>query len=163
MTGLDVDLAVDDATPAGAATDVLVVSGVPSGQPLTDPARFLNRELSWLDFNARVLAIAEDPERPLLERVKFLAIFSDNLDEFFEVRVAGLIEQLSAGLRTTTPDGLDLVDQLRAIRTRADELVTRQAAVFAKEIAPALEDAGIRFVDWDDLAGGDRAYLDTMF
>ena len=92
--------------------------------------------------------------------MKFLAIFSDNLDEFFEVRVAGLIEQLSAGLRTTTPDGLDLVDQLRAIRTRADELVARQAAVFAKEIAPALEDEGIRFVDWDDLAGDDRAYLD---
>ncbi len=150
MTGLDV--AVDEA------------AGNPVRAPgPSDPGRFLNRELSWLAFNTRVLALAEDASRPLLERVKFLAIFSDNLDEFFEVRVAGLIEQLSAGLRTTTPDGLDLVDQLRAIRTRADELVSRQAAVFAKEIAPALEDEGIRFVDWDDLAGGDRAYLDTMF
>jgi polyphosphate kinase len=150
MTGLEV--AVDEA------------AGSPSYAPgRSDRGRFLNRELSWLDFNARVLALAEDASRPLLERVKFLAIFSDNLDEFFEVRVAGLIEQLSAGLRTTTPDGLDLVDQLRAIRTRADELVGRQAAVFAKEIAPAIEDGGIRFVDWDDLAGGDRAYLDTMF
>jgi polyphosphate kinase len=150
MTGLDV--AVDEA------------AGSPSHAPgRSDPGRFLNRELSWLDFNTRVLSIAEDASWPLLERVKFLAIFSDNLDEFFEVRVAGLIEQLSAGLRATTPDGLDLVDQLRAIRTRADELVARQAAVFAKEIAPALEDDGIRFVDWDDLADGDRAYLDTMF
>jgi polyphosphate kinase len=150
MTGLDV--AVDEA------------SSSPMRAPgRADPGRFLNRELSWLAFNTRVLALAEDAARPLLERVKFLAIFSDNLDEFFEVRVAGLIEQLSAGLRATTPDGLDLVDQLRAIRTRADELGARQATVFAKEIAPALEDEGIRFVDWDDLAGGDRAYLEEMF
>ncbi|MEX2100653.1 MAG: RNA degradosome polyphosphate kinase [Acidimicrobiia bacterium] len=156
MTGLDV--ALDDVS---AAPGRALGSDHQPGR--FDPGRFLNRELSWLDFNSRVLAIAEDPERPLLERVKFLAIFSDNLDEFFEVRVAGLIEQLAAGLRTTTPDGLDLVDQLRAIRTRNDELVARQAAVFAKEIGPALADAGIHFVDWDDLAGGDRAYVDTMF
>src|SRR3954470_8043309 len=121
MTGLDVASEEDSGNP------------VPTPGP-SDPGRFLNRELSWLAFNTRVLALAEDASRPLLERVKFLAIFSDNLDEFFEVRVAGLIEQLSAGLRITTPDGLDLVDQLRAIRTRADELVARQAAVFAEEV-----------------------------
>src|SRR5205085_10287847 len=126
---------------------------------LDDPAeRFLNRELSWLDFNARVLALAEDPTLPLLERAKFLAIFSQNLDEFFEVRVSGLMEQLAAGLRTTTADGLDLVDQLRTIRGRADELVDRSAAVFANEIVPSLEDAGIRFADWDDLADDDRSH-----
>src|SRR5256885_9025253 len=106
--------------------------------------RFLNRELSWLDFNARVLALAEDSQLPLLERAKFLAIFSQNLDEFFEVRVSGLMEQLAAGLRTTTADGLDLVDQLRAIRNRVEQLVERSAAVFANEVTPALEDAGIR-------------------
>jgi polyphosphate kinase len=162
MTGLDV--AVDDATdPTSTRSDGIVVRGTPRGVTVGERGRYLNRELSWLAFNARVLAIAEDPGRPLLERVKFLAIFSDNLDEFFEVRVAGLIEQLQAGLRTTTPDGLDLVDQLRAIRSRADELVARQATVFADEVRPALEARGIRFVDWDDLAGGDRAYLDAMF
>jgi len=161
MTGLDV--ALDDLPASAGHASGREGSGPDQVPGRVDPGRFLNRELSWLDFNARVLAIAEDPERPLLERVKFLAIFSDNLDEFFEVRVAGLVEQLSAGLRTTTPDGLDLVDQLRAIRTRADELVARQAAVFAKEVAPALADGGIHFVDWDELAGGDRAYLDTMF
>jgi polyphosphate kinase len=132
--------------------------------PLGDPSeRFLNRELSWLEFNARVLAQAEDPKLPLLERAKFLAIFSSNLDEFFEVRVSGLLEQLDAGLRTTTADGLDLVDQLRAIRARVDELVTRAAEVFGADITPALEKEGVRFVDWDALSGDDRAHLDAMF
>jgi polyphosphate kinase len=132
--------------------------------PLGEPSeRFLNRELSWLEFNARVLAQAEDAQRPLLERAKFLAIFSSNLDEFFEVRVSGLLEQLDAGLRTTTPDGLDLVDQLRAIRSQVDELVTRAAAVFATEITPNLEKEGVSFVDWDDLSGADRAHLDALF
>src|SRR4051794_9927361 len=132
--------------------------------PLDEPSeRFLNRELSWLDFNARVLALAEDRKLPLLERAKFLAIFSQNLDEFFEVRVSGLMEQLDAGIRTTTPDGLDLVEQLRAIRTRVDELVGRAAAVFAIEVTPALEDAGIRFLDWDELSDDDRVQLDDLF
>jgi polyphosphate kinase len=125
--------------------------------------RFLNRELSWLEFNARVLALAEDDHLPLLERAKFLAIFSSNLDEFFEVRVSGLMEQLEAGLRTTTADGLDLVDQLRAIRVHVHELVTRAAAVFATEVVPALEDENIRFVGWDDLSPDDRAHLDALF
>src|SRR3989440_12901496 len=113
--------------------------------------RFLNRELSWLDFNARVLALAEDDQVPLLERAKFLAIFSQNLDEFFEVRVSGLMEQLDAGLRTTTPDGLDLVDQLRAIRTRVDGLVARAAAGFATEITPPLGGHRIRSAHCDQL------------
>ncbi len=132
--------------------------------PFSDASeRFLNRELSWLDFNARVLALAEDDNLPLLERAKFLAIFSQNLDEFFEVRVSGLMEQLDAGLRTTTADGLDLVDQLRSIRVRVDDLVSRAAAVFAKEIVPDLDDEGIRFADWDSLAADDRAHLEEMF
>jgi polyphosphate kinase len=99
----------------------------------------------------------------LLERAKFLAIFSQNLDEFFEVRVSGLMEQFDAGLRTTTADGLDLVDQLRSIRARVGDHVTRAAAVFATEIVPALEDEAIRFVDWDDLSADDRAHLDEYF
>jgi len=127
------------------------------------PARFLNRELSWLEFNARVLALAEDASQPLLERAKFLAIFSQNLDEFFQVRVSGLQEQVRAGIRTRTPDAMDPLDQMRAIRSRVDELVSRQAAVFAKEVAPGLEDVGIRFCDWDELDDDDRAYLVTVF
>ena len=79
------------------------------------------------------------------------------------MRVSGLMEQLTAGLRTTTADGLDLVDQLRTIRGRVDELVDRSAAVFANEIVPSLEDEGIRFADWDDLADDDRAHLEEMF
>ena len=106
------------------------------GYPALEDARYLNRELSWLDFNARVLALAEDATLPLLERAKFLAIFSSNLDEFFQVRVSGLQEQLAAGVRSNAPDGLDQVEQLRAIRIRVEELVARQARVFTKEVAP---------------------------
>ena len=92
--------------------------------PAADSPRYLDRELSWLEFNARVLALAENASLPLLERAKFLAIFSSNLDEFFQVRVSGLKEQLEAGIRPTSPEGIDQVEQLRAIRTRVEELVT---------------------------------------
>jgi polyphosphate kinase len=125
--------------------------------------RYLNRELSWLDFNGRVLALAEDPAVPLLERAKFLAIFSENLDEFFQVRVAGLSRQVEAGVRTPSPDGRDAAEQLRAIRELVDELVSRQATVFTKDVAPALEEVGIRFADWDDLSDADRAHLVAVF
>src|SRR5712691_12085656 len=110
-----------------------------TGSGVTEGSRYLNRELSMLDFQARVLSYAEDPSLPLLERAKFLAIFSGNLDEFFQVRVAGLKEQLAVGVRSTSPDGLDQVEQLRAIRVRVEELVTRQATAFTKEIGPALQ------------------------
>ncbi|GIU85515.1 MAG: polyphosphate kinase [Acidimicrobiia bacterium] len=133
------------------------------GLPAAGDARYLNRELSWLDFNARVLALAEDPELPLLERAKFLAIFSSNLDEFFQVRVSGLKEQLAAGVRSTSPDGLDQVEQLRAIRARVEELVTRQAAVFTKDVVPSLRDAGVEFADWADLVDDERDQLRREF
>jgi polyphosphate kinase len=126
-------------------------------------ARYLNRELSMLDFQARVLAYAEDPSLPVLERAKFLAIFSGNIDEFFQVRVSGLKEQLAAGVRSTSPDGLDQAEQLRAIRARVEELVTRQAAAFTKDIAPTLADAGIEFIDWHDLDPDSCAELTRVF
>jgi polyphosphate kinase len=128
-----------------------------------EQVRMLNRELSWLDFNARVLALAEDAERPLLERAKFLAIFATNLDEFVQVRVSGLQEQVAAGIRVKTPDGMDPLQQLRAIGARIDELVTRQAGLFTKEIAPALEDVGIAFSNWEELDDDDREYLVDVF
>jgi polyphosphate kinase len=127
------------------------------------PERFLNRELSWLDFNARVLALAEDPARPLLERAKFLAIFSSNLDEYFQVRVSGLQEQVEAGVRTRAPDGLDPAEAVRAIREQARELVERQTTIFTKDVAPTLEDVGIHFLDWAELDSDDRAALRHTF
>jgi polyphosphate kinase len=128
-----------------------------------DSSRFLNRELSMLDFQARVLALAEDPTLPLLERAKFLAIFSTNLDEFFQVRVSGLKEQLALGVRSTSPDGLDQLAQLRAIRQRVEELVTRQATVFTKDIVPALQESGIDFSAWKDLDDDAKRQLTRVF
>src|SRR3954452_3385356 len=124
---------------------------LPDASAAPDASRYLNRELSMLDFQASVLALAEDPNVPLLERAKFLAIFSSNIDEFFQVRVSGLKEHLAVGVRSTSPDGLDQVEQLRAIRLRVEELVARQAAVFTKDIGPALQEAGVEFTDWDEL------------
>ena len=129
----------------------------------SDPARYLNRELSWLDFNGRVLALAEDTASPLLERAKFLAIFAQNLDEFFQVRVAGLLGQVQAGVRTRTPDGLDTAEQLRAVRSYARELVDRHTTIFNKDVAPALEDAGIRFTGWNELTEDDRSEIGAVF
>jgi polyphosphate kinase len=140
-----------------------MTSAAPAHGPPTDGSRFLNRELSWLEFNARVLALAEDQSRPLLERAKFVAIFSQNLDEFFEVRVSGLEEHVLAGVRGITPDGLDAATQLRAVRAQTDDLVQRQTKIFTKDIAPALEDAGIRFVDWAELDDADRTELGRVF
>jgi polyphosphate kinase len=127
------------------------------------PERFLNRELSWLDFNTRVLALAEDPEVPLLERAKFLAIFSTNLDEFFQVRVAGLKDQVAAGLRDTTPDGYTPHDQLEEIRDRIEVLVDRADRLFLDQVAPALGEVGIVFSSWDELDEDDREYLVEVF
>jgi len=127
------------------------------------PARFLNRELSWLDFNARVLALAEDPSRPLLERAKFCAIFSSNLDEFFQVRVSGLQEQIDLGVRRAGPDGLDPVEAVRTIREHVHELVERQTTIFTKDIAPALDEEGVRFPTWDELDDDDREALRREF
>ncbi|HEY5075923.1 MAG TPA: polyphosphate kinase 1, partial [Acidimicrobiia bacterium] len=135
----------------------------PDTNAARDGARYLNRELSMLEFQARVLALAEDPSLPLLERAKFLAIFSGNLDEFFQVRVAGLKEQVAVGVRSTSPDGLDQVEQLRAIRARVEELVTRQAAAFTKEIGPALQEAGLEFTPWQELDADAQAQLTRVF
>jgi polyphosphate kinase len=125
--------------------------------------RYINRELSWLDFNARVLALAEDGETPLLERAKFLAIFSSNLDEFFQVRVAALHDKQAAGLGGPSPDGLTPAKQLRAIRSRVEALIARQAEIFLDEIVPALGEAGIVLSDWESLDDDDREYLVDVF
>src|SRR3954468_24300927 len=125
--------------------------------------RFLNRELSWLDFNARVLALAEDPETQLLERAKFLAIFASNLDEFYMVRVAGLKRRLSAGLPMRGGDRVSLRNQLEMITERTADLVTRHAACFAEEVRPKLSAEGIEMVSWGELDAPERERLRTYF
>ena len=105
--------------------------------------RYLNRELSWLDFNARVLALAADPSLPLLERAKFLAIFSSNLDEFYMVRVAGLKRRDEMGLSVRSADGLSPREQLRRIGERTQQIASRHAKVFLESVRPALADEGI--------------------
>jgi len=138
-------------------------NGAPIDRSFTGPERFINRELSWLEFNARVLAIAEDPNRPLLERAKFLAIFASNLDEFFQVRVSGLREQVDAGLQKRTPDGMTPSEQLVAIRKRVSELVERHSAVFQHELVDELANVGITFPTWAELDDDDRARLEEEF
>jgi polyphosphate kinase len=133
----------------------------PSGS--APSSRYLNRELSWLDFNARVLDLAERDDIPVLERVKFIAIFSSNLDEFFQVRVAGLKDQIVAGLTTSGIDGLSPAQALREVRSRVEQLTARQSAIFLDKVCPALHDAGIRLSNWHTLEADDRAYLDDEF
>ncbi|MEA2521184.1 MAG: polyphosphate kinase [Actinomycetota bacterium] len=129
---------------------------------IMDP-RFLNRELSWLEFNARVLALAEDAGIPLLDRVKFLAIYAQGLDEFFQIRVAGLQEQRDAGVVTATPEGSTPGEQLDAIRVRVEGLRHRADRVLEADLIPALEKADIRVVTWDQLAPDERDHLATEF
>jgi polyphosphate kinase len=137
-------------------------------QPFPEPAmdvtaRFLNRELSWLEFDSRVLALAEDPARPLLERVKFVAIYSQNLDEFFQIRVSGLEEQVEAGVAATTPDGMSPHEQLVAIREGVVALQERADSLVLGELLPALEKEHIRLVHWEQLSSEDREFLGRRF
>ena len=139
-----------------------VVDGVAAEVP-SGPERFSNRELSWLEFGARLLDLAEEATTPLLERVKFLAIFSEGLDEFFQVRVAGLKDQIEAGVRTRSPDGLRPGEALWAIGVRVEELMARLSRIFVEQVAPQLNEAGIRLSDWSSLDEDDRAYLVDVF
>ncbi len=130
------------------------------GKPGT---RYLSRELSELDFDGRLLDLAEDPEVPLLERAKFLAIFSERGDEFFQVRVAGLKDQVEAGLVVASPGGLSPEEELRAIRSKWEVLEERQSQIFLKKLVPALAEANVRLADWGALDPADRRHLDEVF
>ena len=158
----------------GSATDVAATQdGVPAtARPIRPPQeviasfgfqRFANRELSRLDFGSRLLDLSEDEGEPLLERVKFMAIFSDLLDELFQVRVAGLEDQVAAGVRTRSVDGLRPGEQLKVIRARVEELVARQDRIFLEHLVPALAEAGVRLSDWSSLDDDDRGYLVDVF
>jgi polyphosphate kinase len=126
---------------------------------------FINRELSWLDFNERVLEEARDPTTPLLDRLRFLGICASNLDEFFEVRVAGLQAQLYEGLepQDAPPDGLGPAGQLTEIAKRAHDFVTRQYEIWLSEVRPALKQHGIRVCHPDELSDAQNLFLDGYF
>jgi len=133
--------------------------------PQFPPDHYLNRELSWLEFNARVLEEAADPTNPWLERLKFLAIFSSNLDEFFEIRVAGLQQQVYAGVEPQDygADGMAPAEQLAAIDRRAHELVAEQYRILDDEVLPGLAGGGVERVRLDDLTEAERRHVDTLF
>ncbi|MGN6200830.1 MAG: polyphosphate kinase 1 [Solirubrobacterales bacterium] len=130
---------------------------------IDDPALYFNRELSWLDFNKRVLELAEDEETPLLERVRFCSIYASNLDEFFMVRVAGLFDQLDAGIEARGPDGLTPKEQIDAIQQRVLELDDQLCHCFNAELRPALEEQGIRIVTLDTASEEERREIDERF
>ena len=133
------------------------------GAPELPAERYLDRELSWLAFNQRVLELAEDPTLPVLERANFLAIFASNLDEFFMVRVAGLKRRIMTGLAVPTNVGRAPMDVLVDISTKAHELQERHAAAYQELVKPALESAGIQVVTWDELAEDEHAHLRAYF
>ena len=130
---------------------------------LAAPERLINRELSWLDFNARVLDLADDPDLPLLERVRFISIFSSNLDEFFMVRVAGLLRQAAAGIGVRSADGRTSQTVLGDIRERVIELSLRQSQIWSVDLRAALDAAGIRIVPVAELDEDELAELSAIF
>jgi polyphosphate kinase len=144
----------------------------PTGMPPADqptiaiapdsPDRFINRELSWLDFNHRVVEEAENPRHPLLERLRFVSISASNLDEFYSVRVAGLIGQAKAGLTAVSPDGRTPAQQLSEIKIRAESLLAEQQRVW-RELRGLLRDAGIEVCEPAELSASDVRWLDAWF
>lgn len=125
--------------------------------------RYLNRELSWLDFNTRVLTLAQDPSLPLLERAKFLAIFASNLDEFYMVRVAGLKRRDETGLSVRSADGLSPREQLALINRRSQQIAEKHARTFLDMVLPALADKGISIIGWSDLTTDEERRLSEYF
>ncbi|MDT5150719.1 MAG: polyphosphate kinase [Mycobacterium sp.] len=159
---VDTDWVSDGSTPEAPPATTADAIDTSRSEALPDD-RYLNRELSWLDFNARVLALAADPSLALLERAKFLAIFSSNLDEFYMVRVAGLKRRDEMGLSVRSADGLSPREQLRRIGERTQQISSRHAKVFMEAVRPALADEGIIVVTWAQLDDDERGRLSTYF
>ena len=122
-----------------------------------------DREMSWLSFNQRVLELAEDPTMPLLERVRFLAIFSSNLDEFYMVRVATLMSKLENGVSAANVAGFTPIELMKQVSLRTNELMERHSRVFHEEIEPLLKNEGIEFLHWDQLNDTERGYVTKLF
>ncbi|MGV8912649.1 MAG: RNA degradosome polyphosphate kinase [Rhodoglobus sp.] len=161
---MDNDSAIADPSSATDSLDEYDIeesSSVDDGTLVAD--RYLDRELSWLAFNQRVLELAEDESLPLLERANFLAIFASNLDEFFMVRVAGLKRRIVTGLAVPTNTGRAPTDVLDELSTAAHALQERHAAEFRNSVKPALDNAGIHIETWADLGPEDRERVDEIF
>src|SRR5947207_2037331 len=135
----------------------------PPSRRFAAPENFINRELSWLEFNRRVLEEAQDATQPLIERVKFLSIFSSNLDEFFEIRVAGIKQQIESETSDVSADGLSPTETFNAIQKTVRELVGTQYALWNTEIAPALAKHNIRFHDVTQLNAKRAAWARRFF
>ena len=138
----------------------------PPPQPserFSDPKNFINRELSWLEFNRRVLEEAQDPTQPLIERVKFLTIFSSNLDEFFEIRVAGIKQQIESETSDVGPDGLSPTETFNSIRRVVSEMVATQYALWNNELLPQLAENGIRVREVSQLSAKRAAWAHRYF
>src|SRR6516164_5910911 len=134
------------------------------GISLDDPALYFNREISWLEFNRRVLEEAQDPQVPLLERLKFLAIFASNLDEFFMVRVGGLQQKVSAGIvRGSGADRMPPREQIERISTIVRQMVAEQYRGLLHDVLPALEREGVVFRGVRDLTDADRKFVHEVF
>ena len=136
---------------------------VPDGVPLDDPSLYFNRELSWIDFNWRVFFQALDPRTPLLERVRFVAITANNLDEFYRKRIGGLKRQLGAGVRALSPDGRTPREQLELSTAACLDMQAELSRVWEGELRPELEDAGVVVREYDSLEDDEQAALDRIF
>src|SRR5437867_1126866 len=150
---------------AAVTTDELALlpDAIQPERDFSDPANFINRELSWLEFNRRVLEEAQDPTQPLIERVKFMTIFSNNLDEFFEIRVAGIKQQIQSETSDVGPDGMSPTETFNAIQRLVHELVATQYDFWNKELMPALAKSGIRLHDVAQLTGKRAAWAKRYF
>src|ERR1043166_8908229 len=142
---------------------VVGTSDVPVARDLSDPRNFINRELSWLEFNRRALEEAQDPTQPLVERVKFLTIFSSNLDEFFEIRVAGIKQQIESETSDVGPDGLSPSELFERIQKTVRELVGTQYALWKNELQPELAKNGIYVREIAELSAKRAAWANRYF
>src|SRR6059036_3176166 len=141
----------------------LLRKDVPAANRLSDPRNFINRELSWLEFNRRVLEEAQDPTQPLIERVKFLLIFSSNLDEFFEIRVAGIKQQIESETSDVGPDGLSPTETFNNIQRLVRELVAAQYSLWNEDLLPLLAKNGIRIPKMTELSAKRAAWAHKYF
>ncbi len=154
---------VDEDRPDQELPLAVVPTEVPEDAALDDPALYFNRELSWIDFNWRVLFQAIDERTPLLERVRFVAITANNLDEFYRKRVGGLKRQLGAGVRALSPDGRTPRQQLDLSTDAALTMQHEMSRIWEEDLRPELADAGVVVREYDDLEDDEQAALDTVF